>query len=162
MGDRAATLQQEDTRESLQAAVSTAAPCSSQKGGLQPLKCDLNGIDSLCVLSVGAGPCALNGTGTLVYPENRRACANLHLSDSLPCKPDRSLPCAPILVSFLPRGGPATIPANKPHRFPPALNAAVACCWQTAAVPREWSLTREQFRRALERSAPPRSPASFR
>src|ERR1700721_4201664 len=92
MGDRAATLQQEDTRESLQAAVSTAAPCSSQKGGLQPLKCDLNGIDSLCVLSVGAGPCALNGTGTLVYPENRRAGGILPLPVPFPCTPHGPLP----------------------------------------------------------------------
>jgi len=53
------------------------------------------------------------------------------------------------------------MPADKPHRFPPALNAAVARCWQTAAVPREWSLTSEQFQRALERSAARRFPDSL-
>jgi RNA polymerase sigma-70 factor (ECF subfamily) len=53
------------------------------------------------------------------------------------------------------------MPADKPHRFSPALNAAVARCWQTAAVPPDWSFTREQFQRALERSVARRFPDSL-
>ncbi len=45
------------------------------------------------------------------------------------------------------------MPADKSRRFSPALNSVVARCWQTAAIPPEWGLTREQFQRALERSA---------
>src|ERR1700747_2096567 len=67
----------------------------------------------------------------------------------------------PILVSFLPRGGPAKMPADKSHRFSPALSSAVARCWETASVPPGWSLTREQFQRALERSVTRRFPDSL-
>lgn len=51
--------------------------------------------------------------------------------------------------------------ANKSHRFSSALNAVVARCWQKAAAPAGWSLTREQFQRALERSAAHRFPDSL-
>jgi hypothetical protein len=50
------------------------------------------------------------------------------------------------------------MPADKPHRFPPTLDFTVARCWQTAAVPPDWNLTREQFQRALECSAARRFP----
>jgi RNA polymerase sigma-70 factor, ECF subfamily len=53
------------------------------------------------------------------------------------------------------------MPADKSHRFSPALNSAVARCWQTAAVPSEWSLTREKFQIALERSVTRRFPDSL-
>lgn len=53
------------------------------------------------------------------------------------------------------------MPADKSHRFSSALSAIVARCWQTAAVPPAWSLTREQFQRALERSAARRFPDSL-
>jgi len=53
------------------------------------------------------------------------------------------------------------MPADRSHRFPPALNSVVARCWQTAAIPPGWSLTREQFQRALERSAARRFPDSL-
>ena len=43
--------------------------------------------------------------------------------------------------------------ADKSLRFSPALSTVVARCWQKAAAPAGWSLTREQFQRALERSA---------
>src|ERR1700741_2550160 len=52
------------------------------------------------------------------------------------------------------------MPADRSPRFPPALNSVVARCWQTAAIPPGWSLTREQFQRALERSAARRFPDS--
>jgi RNA polymerase sigma factor (sigma-70 family) len=53
------------------------------------------------------------------------------------------------------------MPADKSHRFPPALNSVVARCWQTASVPPGWSLTREQFQQALELSASRRFPDSL-
>jgi RNA polymerase sigma-70 factor (ECF subfamily) len=53
------------------------------------------------------------------------------------------------------------MPADKSPRFPPAISAAAARCWQKAAVPPNWSLTREQFQRALERSAAHRFPGSL-
>jgi RNA polymerase sigma factor (sigma-70 family) len=37
-------------------------------------------------------------------------------------------------------------------RFPPSLVGAVERCWQKAAAPAEWNLTREQFEAALGRS----------
>src|ERR1700746_1889056 len=66
-----------------------------------------------------------------------------------------------ILVSFLPEAVSRKMPADKSHRFSPALNSAVARCWQTASVPPGWSLTREQFQRALERSVTRRFPDSL-
>jgi RNA polymerase sigma-70 factor, ECF subfamily len=53
------------------------------------------------------------------------------------------------------------MPADKSHRFSPALNSVVARCWQTAAAPPEWSLTREKFQGALERSVTRRFPGSL-
>jgi RNA polymerase sigma-70 factor (ECF subfamily) len=38
-------------------------------------------------------------------------------------------------------------------RFPSALAAALDDCWQRAAVPADWNITREQFQAVLERSA---------
>ena len=51
--------------------------------------------------------------------------------------------------------------ADKSNRFPATLGAAVARCWQKAAVSPAWNLTREQFQRALERSAAHRFPGSL-
>jgi len=53
------------------------------------------------------------------------------------------------------------MPADTPNRFPSTLSAVVARCWQKAAVPAAWSLTRDQFQRALERSAAHRFPGSL-
>jgi RNA polymerase sigma-70 factor (ECF subfamily) len=53
------------------------------------------------------------------------------------------------------------MPADKSPRFPPALSAAFARCRQEAAVPPGWSLTRESFERALERSVAHRFPGSL-
>ena len=44
------------------------------------------------------------------------------------------------------------MPADNPPRFSTALNAVATRCWQKAAAPAEWSLTRQQFQLALERS----------
>jgi len=51
--------------------------------------------------------------------------------------------------------------ADKPPRFSSALGDIVARCWQKAAMPADWGLTREQFQRALERSAAHRFPQSI-
>ncbi|MGA8144790.1 MAG: sigma-70 family RNA polymerase sigma factor [Candidatus Acidiferrales bacterium] len=53
------------------------------------------------------------------------------------------------------------MPPDKSHRFSSALNAVITRCWQKAAVPAGWSLTRDQFQRALERSAIHRFPDSL-
>jgi RNA polymerase sigma-70 factor len=53
------------------------------------------------------------------------------------------------------------MPTDKADRFPPTLNSIVERCWQKAAPPAAWSLTREQFQRALERSAARRFPESL-
>ena len=53
------------------------------------------------------------------------------------------------------------MPAEKPTRFTRTLDAVVARCWQKAAAPPDWSVTRDQFQRALERSAAHRFPGSL-
>jgi RNA polymerase sigma-70 factor, ECF subfamily len=53
------------------------------------------------------------------------------------------------------------MPADKSHRFSPALNSVVGRCWQAACLPPGWSITREQFQRALELSATRRFPDSL-
>jgi len=53
------------------------------------------------------------------------------------------------------------MPAEKSIGFSSTLSAAVARCWQKADPPADWSLTREQFQRALERSAAHRFPGSL-
>ena len=53
------------------------------------------------------------------------------------------------------------MPTDKSDRFPPTLNPVVERCWQKAAPPVGWSLTREQFQRALERSVARRFPDSL-
>jgi RNA polymerase sigma factor (sigma-70 family) len=50
------------------------------------------------------------------------------------------------------------MPAEKFIGFSSTLSAVVVRCWQKAASPADWSLTREQFQRALERSAAHRFP----
>src|SRR5262249_29388257 len=45
-----------------------------------------------------------------------------------------------------------------PNRFPATLSAVAARCWQKAAIPDAWSLTRDQFQHAHERSAAHRFP----
>ncbi len=48
----------------------------------------------------------------------------------------------------------ATSPASVAAvRFPPSLSALVETCWRKADAPTEWSLTRDEFQAALERSA---------
>jgi RNA polymerase sigma-70 factor, ECF subfamily len=44
------------------------------------------------------------------------------------------------------------MPANATLRIPASLAAASERCWRRASAPVEWSLTREQFHAALERS----------
>jgi len=53
------------------------------------------------------------------------------------------------------------MPAEKSIQFPLTLSAVVARCWQKAAVPHAWKLTREQFQLALERSVAHRFPGSL-
>jgi RNA polymerase sigma factor (sigma-70 family) len=53
------------------------------------------------------------------------------------------------------------MPTDKSDRFPPTLNSVVECCWQKAAPPTAWSLTRQQFQRALECSVARRFPDSL-
>jgi RNA polymerase sigma-70 factor (ECF subfamily) len=53
------------------------------------------------------------------------------------------------------------MPTDKSDRFPPTLKSIVERCWQKAAPPAAWSLTREQFQRVLERSAARRFPESL-
>jgi len=53
------------------------------------------------------------------------------------------------------------MPTDKSDRFPPTLNPIVERCWQKAASPVGWSLTRDQFQSALERSVARRFPDSL-
>jgi len=53
------------------------------------------------------------------------------------------------------------MPAEKSIGFPSTLSAVVARCWQKVAPPADWSLTREQFQRTLERSAAHRFPGAL-
>ncbi|MGH9747971.1 MAG: RNA polymerase sigma factor [Candidatus Acidiferrales bacterium] len=53
------------------------------------------------------------------------------------------------------------MPADDTLRFSAALAAVATRCWQRAAPPAEWSITRQQFQRALERSASYRFPNSL-
>src|ERR1700675_3948226 len=53
------------------------------------------------------------------------------------------------------------MPADKSFRSSQALTAAVARCWHECAAPVEWNLTRDQFQRALERSAAHRFPGQL-
>ncbi len=53
------------------------------------------------------------------------------------------------------------MPADKSFRSSPALTAVIARCWHKIAAPVEWNLTRDQFQRALERSAAQRFPGSL-
>lgn len=53
------------------------------------------------------------------------------------------------------------MPNDKSDRFPPALNSIVERCWQKAAAPAGWCLTRDQFQYTLERSVARRFPDSL-
>jgi RNA polymerase sigma-70 factor (ECF subfamily) len=58
---------------------------------------------------------------------------------------------------------PVAAASSKPaasFRFSPSLPAIAHRCWQKAAAPPEWNLTREEFQSALERSVARRFPSA--